>query len=512
MSASGVRSGPDYEVAIVGCGPVGVALAVLLGQLGRSVVALERWPEPYRQPRAVHFDHEVGRILQACGIGDGLRSIIEPAEVYEWRNAEGLTLLRFGRVGPGPSGWPSSSMFCQPELEAMLERRAEELASVDVRRGTTVVGLDQCDDRVVLRDAAGGTVSAHYVVGCDGANSTVRDLVGIDMVDLGFFHDWLIVDVVLDEPRVFDPINLQICDPQRPTTAVSGGPGRRRWEFMCLPHETIEELNDEARAWQLLAPWDVHPGNARLERHAVYRFQARHAERWRLDRVTLAGDAAHQMPPFAGQGMCAGLRDAANLAWKLDLVLAGAAPDTLLDTYQEERLPSAKGAIELSIELGKVICVADPAEAAARDEAMSAAVTGELTPVADQPGITGGVVDAAGAHAGDLFPQAMIADRLFDDVHGAGWRLVTTAHDDGGPGFDVGVVEWFASIGGSVVTLDGPDAEIRRWFDERGVTWALQRPDFRLYGTARDAAGAAQLLHHLRQHLATAPTTTGLDQ
>ncbi len=128
-----------------------------------------------------------------------------------------------------------------------------------------------------MHAADGATFQAAYVVGCDGANSTVRRATGLPVCDLGFFYDWLIVDVVLDEPRVFDPINVQVCDPARPTTAVSGGPGRRRWEFMRLPHESRDELDDEARAWQLLAPWDVHPGNARLERHAVYTFNARYA-------------------------------------------------------------------------------------------------------------------------------------------------------------------------------------------------------------------------------------------
>jgi 2-polyprenyl-6-methoxyphenol hydroxylase-like FAD-dependent oxidoreductase len=241
---------------------------------------------------------------------------------------------------------------------------------------------------VVVRDTDGAEVVAGYVIGCDGANSTIRTLAGLPVHDLGFFYDWLIVDVLLDHPRVFDPLNVQICDPGRPTTAVSGGPGRRRWGLMRLPHETLEELNDERRAWELLAPWGVRPGNARLERHAVHTFNARYAEQWRAGQVLLAGDAAHLMPPFAGQGMCAGIRDAANLAWKLDLVIRGLAPDGLLDTYQQERLPSARLAVEFSMQLGKVTCVPDPAEAAAGDEAMAAAVGPELAEARRRPGST----------------------------------------------------------------------------------------------------------------------------
>lgn len=497
----------DAEVVVVGCGPVGTTLAILLAQLGRSVVVLERWPEPYPLPRAVHFDHEVGRIFGACGIGAELEAITEPAPIYEWRNGAGTTLLRFGRVGDGRAGWPLSSMFNQPALESLLAERAAQLPTCEIRRGFEVTGLEQGDDRVAVRAADGRAVTARYVVGCDGANSTVRSLAGLAVHDLGFFYDWLIVDVVLDEPRVYDPVNVQICDPERPTTAVSGGPGRRRWEFMRLPHESREELDDEGRAWELLAPWDVHPGNARLERHAVYTFNARYAERWRAGRVLLAGDAAHLMPPFAGQGMCAGIRDAANLAWKLDLVLRDLVGEQLLDTYQQERLPHARSAIDFSMELGKVICVPDPAEAAARDEAMAATVTDEPVAAPGGVGIEDGLVHPTAPGAGQVFVQGRVGGRRFDEVHGAGWRLVT--RDVGDDDIDHAALDWFRSIGGRLVRLDEPDALYREWFDAHGATCALQRPDFAVYGSAASTAEASALLDDLRRRMAADHAHTG---
>jgi len=503
----------DADVAIVGAGPAGLVLGVQLSQRGRSVMILEQWPRAYSLPRAVHFDHEVGRILQSCGIGEEVRAISEPAEVYEWRNAEGTTLLRFGRIGTARSGWPFSSMFCQPELEAQLESTARSLPSLDIRRAVRVDGLEQHEDHVVVDYASvdvgtdgqlsrrsAGTVRTSYVVGCDGANSTVRDLLGVTMDDRGFFYDWLIVDVILNEPRVFDPINLQVCDPRRPTTAVSGGPGRRRWEFMRLPDERLEELGEESTAWKLLAPWDVHPGNARLERHAVYTFAARVADTWHVGRTFLAGDAAHQMPPFAGQGMCAGIRDAANLAWKLDLVITGRAGTRLLATYDEERRPSAVAAIEFSIELGKVICVPDPAEAKARDDVMAAAVTDEVSEVADLPGIASGLVHAESKHAGELFPQGDLGGRWFDDVHGAGWHFVTV--DPDAAALDSSLVDWLDSIFGTVVDVRGTAPDLAAWFVANDVQWALQRPDFHLYGTAVNVVGAAKLVEDLRRRLA----------
>jgi flavoprotein hydroxylase len=496
-----------YDVAIVGYGPVGAALAILLGRQGHRVMVIERYREPYPLPRAVHYDHEVARILQSCGVADECSKIVEPAEVYEFRNAKGETLIRFGRIGNGLSGWPQSSMFSQPELEAVLFRRVESLPSVDVRRGCLLTGLAHEDDAVVVETDA-GPVRARYVVGCDGANSTVRSLLGINMHDRAFFYDWLVVDVVFHEPRVFDPPNVQICDPVRPTTVVSGGPGRRRWEFMALPEESIDELNEEATAWRLLEPFDARPDNARLEKHAVYRFQARWAEDWRRGRVLLAGDAAHQTPPFAGQGLCAGLRDAANLSWKLDLVLRDLAPDGLLDTYGRERGPHAQAVIELAIEMGKLICVADADEARARDVAFMSGYDGGLTDVPPFPPFTDGIVLAGSAHAGHLFVQGDVehAGRRvrLDDAFGPGWRLVTLAPAP----VDPELVEWFTEIEGIIVSLAGPhpdaidvDGTYGKWCADHGVVAALQRPDFVLFGTAAQASEVPDLMRALHTTL-----------
>jgi 3-(3-hydroxy-phenyl)propionate hydroxylase len=197
--------------------------------------------------------------------------------------------------------------------------------------------------------------------------------------------------------------------------------------------------------------------------------------------------------------MCSGIRDAANLAWKLDLVLAGRATPALLATYEEERRPSAVAAIDFSIELGKVICVPDAAEAAARDEAMAAAVTGEVSEVADLPGIATGLVDSGTPRAGERFPQADVDGRPFDDVHGAGWRLVTDEPAVGALAPDL--VDWFGSIGGIVVPVAGTAPDLRDWFAKHDVHWALQRPDFHLFGTAADATGASELVDHLRTRL-----------
>src|SRR5436309_3376397 len=459
-----------YDVAIVGYGPVGQTLAILLGQRGWKVGVFEKQPAAYPLPRAVHFDHEVARILQAAGLGGELPRLSEPADVYEWKNAAGETLLRIGSKDAGLCGWPEANMFSQPDLEQALDARSRSLPAVTVHRGCEVVDLRPDDEGSAVSIAnPDGTDEVHgrWVVGCDGTNSFVRRHLGSTVTDLGFFIDWLIIDVIPHEPRVWDPINGQICDPARPTTVVSGGPGRRRWEFMRLPGESIADLNNESTAWRLLEPWQLDARNATLERHAVYTFQARWVDGWRKGRLLLAGDAAHQMPPFAGQGMCSGIRDAANLAWKLDLVLAGKAGERLLDTYASERIPQVRQAIELSIALGKVICVADPAAAAARDAAMIAAAraTG-LTPPLPAPVMGPGLRLDGDPLAGHLFPQGEVrrgdAIGLFDDVVGRGFTLLSPAADPASL-LPPDLAAFFASLDGvsAHVAPGGPVHDVR---------------------------------------------------
>jgi len=509
-----------FDVAIAGYGPVGEALAILLAERGWRVGVFEKQPQPYPLPRAVHFDDEVGRILQACGVADEIRGRTESADVYEWRNAAGATLLRFESKAAGLCGWPDANMFAQPELEAVLDRRVHALPNIRVTRGAEVVDLARGGDgdvRLALRFADGRVEEAHaqWVVGCDGANSFVRGKLGSTVSDLGFFFDWLIVDVLPNEPTVWRPLNIQVCDPVRPTTLVSGGPGRRRWEFMRLPGEDLDELNRVETAWRLLAPWNVTPANARLERHTVYRFQARWVDGWRKGCVLLAGDAAHQMPPFAGQGMCSGIRDAANLAWKLDLVLAGRASKALLDTYASERIPHVAAVIDFSMALGKVICVADAEEAAARDALMTEAVASgrQITPPPPL-GIGSGLFRAADPQAGKLFPQGRVRapdgrSGLFDDVVGRGFALVAA---DGDPlaALDAESRAWFTAIGG-VAAHVGADAPVRdldgtyaRWFAAAGAKVALQRPDFYVFGTAATHDDGGRLVEDLRAALASA--------
>lgn len=362
---------PDVDVLVVGQGVVGQLVSLLLAQRGHRVLAVEQHREPYALPRAVHYDPDVNRLLAGVGIPAEEQAVFsEPALSYDWLNADRRLLLTFPAPLDGPQGWPESTMFHQPGLEAALRRRQAAASSLEVRWGTALTAIEQDGAGVtaVLEGEHGpASLRAAYLVGCDGANSTVRGLLGLDFVDLGFTSDWLVMDLLGTGDREWNPVNGQICDPARPTSIVSGGPGRRRFEFMRMPDDDAASFATADVAWRLVEPWGVSLDNAELERLALYTFHARCARSWRAGRAFIAGDAAHQMPPFFGRGMVSGARDALNLAWKLDLVLRGDASPALLDTYESERSAHVQYALGMSIELGRIICETDAEKVAARD-------------------------------------------------------------------------------------------------------------------------------------------------
>lgn len=418
----------ECDVLIAGGGPTGVTLGILLAHQGVSVLIAEKEADIYPLPRAAHLDHETMRILQAAGVADAVAATSRTTDRYDFLTANGQVLLRFeGSAQTGPGGWPGANMIHQPSVEAALRARLAELPSARLE--------SRWELRSFAEDATGITatiatpdgereVRARYLVGADGARSPVREASGIVFEDLNFEEPWLVVDALVDDASRLPQVNLQICDPARPTTCVLMGEGRHRWEFMILPGEAPEQVSSDASVEKLLAPWNVK-GAIRLERKAVYTFRARIAQQWRKGRVLLAGDAAHQTPPFAGQGMCSGLRDAMNLAWKLGAVLRGA-PDTLLDTYKQERGPNLRATIDMAVMMGRIVCITSKWAAFVRNMKFKLArALGKLPdgPV-QYPPISGGAIMAGTSGAGSYFPQPVADGERLDAVLGAGqWLL-----------------------------------------------------------------------------------------
>ena len=510
----------SYDVVVVGCGPVGAFAAIVLAQAGLRTLILDAGFEPHPLPRAVHLDHEIMRLLQSVGVVGRVAADMRETEGHLHIGADGGVIRYLGTVGQTrPYGWANDYFFYQPDFENHLRVALAAEPNVTLRLATSFESLTQDRAGVTLSLATRegpDTVRSRWVIGCDGARSAVRRQLGVELDDLDFEEPWLVVDAEVNEPLHFPPfagvphgadlqrLSVMICDPARPATIVPGRGMHRRWEFMLLPGESEEEMTHPERVQQLIQPW-LEGIAYRLLRATTYRFHGLVARQWRSERVFLAGDAAHQTPPFFGQGMCHGFRDVANLAWKLALVVSGRANDRLLDTYQQERDPHVRAIIAAAIDAGRYICVLDPREAAARDAAMRSRWVGRSSGTAADliPALAAGAVSPG---AGERFVQPWIATEqgrmLFDDVTGTGWRLLVrdsrllaqarTAISRHAPELGLSVID---------ASAFADDGALATWLGQRHACAAIIRPDFYVFGLCVDAGNLEMPLKYLGDRL-----------
>ena len=477
------------DVAIIGFGTAGATLANLLVQTGLSVVVLEKEAAIYPLPRAIHFDGEVMRIFQSIGLRREVEDISRAGlKGMHFVNAEGETLLiRGGTTALGPHGCASNYYFHQPELERVLREGVKRFENVRVCLQHSVIDIQEHPEHASLqvKDCNNNTheINARYVVGCDGARSLVRKILGSPMQDLGLHQAWLVFDALLkDNAPPLPDHTVQHCDPARPMTYCNVTGNRRRWEIMMLPDDDPAEIVKPENLWPLVNRW-VQPENAVIERATIYTFHSVIAKGWRTGRLMIAGDAAHQTPPFLGQGMCAALRDASNLAWKLQAVLTGIASDDLLDTYESERAPHVQAFIELAVRLGDIIQTTDPEAAKARDAKFR-----QGQPEIFQfpaPVLGHGMVAAGPVPVGQTFPQPQLSNgQWLDEAIGNHFAVIALPEllQEVSPQTRAQWKQW------QVVSQSAQDESLRAWLDQQSVRAVLVRPDRYILGMVNTSA------------------------
>ncbi|MBV8521696.1 MAG: bifunctional 3-(3-hydroxy-phenyl)propionate/3-hydroxycinnamic acid hydroxylase [Acetobacteraceae bacterium] len=492
----------DTEVAIVGAGPVGLMIANLLGTAGVRVTVLERNKGLLNLPRAIAYDGETLRLFTQVGLFEQIAPGLIPNPRVRHLNARRVALMEADSPARGLYGHSALGTFYQPNFENVLLNGLSRFDAVRVLFEHTVTDLTQDAKGVELKISSPQgerKLRAQFAIGCDGGTSGVRTMLGVRLVGSTYTERWLVVDAIVKNHGV-SQITFH-CDPRRPRVELPVVGDRVRWEFMQLPGESEEVLKNDDTVRKLVTQYTMY-GEFEIERKAVYTFHARVADHWRRGRVFLAGDAAHLMPPFAGQGMNGGLKDAVNLSWKLVAVLRGQAPDSILDSYEAERAPVVRRIVEVSRRLGSVIMPTSRIAAAARDSLFAGLNlsrrfrafigAGKIVP---RPAIGRSVLTAAGRDAliGQMVPQPMVSSAqgiglLDQHVSGHQWMALGINED---PALllsnrDLAILD---ALGARFICLNGASLDRRtlalrcadqgfiRWAEQHQVGAVLVRPD-----------------------------------
>ncbi|RKP53571.1 bifunctional 3-(3-hydroxy-phenyl)propionate/3-hydroxycinnamic acid hydroxylase [Pararobbsia silviterrae] len=533
---------PLYDVAVLGCGPIGATLAGLLNRRGLSVLVIEKTTTVYPQPRAVGFDHDAMRLFQRIGVAEKLIPHIDSFRDTEYTGVDGqlIQILRREQQ-PFALTWEPNYTCDQPGVETVLRDHLRDAANVDLRFGheVTAISQDSAHVRIDTRSASGDVMSwsARYAVGCDGAWSPTRESLGLKLETYDYDVSWMVVDVKVDDAylHVLPDSNRQYCEPARPCSYIVCPGNHRRWEFMVLEGEDRETLLSEPYLWSLLGRW-LKPGQAEILRAAPYQFHALVATEWHKARVFIAGDSAHQTPPFLGQGMCQGLRDAGNLEWKLAAVLRDQASSALLDSYVEERRPNVIETTLIAKERGRLISERDEASARVRDAELLRSGTPVTLVRQDMiPPLVGGCIEHDAPLAGRVFPQPRVTDAggramLLDESCEGQFHIVFSALADGSSIRELGdaarALDIVSIAVASLSELDGardnagsdtgaratPNTTVahvvesgtlvRAFLERHGCIGAIVRPDHYVFAGFRDVDEGRAMLASLKDRLA----------
>ena len=351
----------EFDITIVGLGPAGGTLSNLLAMHGFSILILDREKSFYPLPRAVHFDDEIMRVFQTIGITKEFLKYTIINKGTKFVNSKEKVILDWPRPKKiTDNGWYPSYRFHQPDLEKQLRKKLKKYKKVFIEQNSEVKKITNSKNHVDIvytntRNHKEYYVRSKYMVGCDGANSVTRKQMKTKMDNLGFTQKWAVVDLILKKKKNNLPDRtIQYSNPKQPATYCRNVGKRRRWEFAIKKNQSDKKVLSENYIWNFLKPW-LNKSEAIIERKTIYQFESAIARKWRKGRIFIAGDAAHLMPPFMGQGMCAGIRDASNLAWKIATCLRVKHNDTFLNTYQTERSLNVKEYIETTMRMGEFV-------------------------------------------------------------------------------------------------------------------------------------------------------------
>ena len=497
----------NYDVAIVGYGPVGVTAANLLGQMGLNVVVVERDPDIYARARAISTDEEVLRIWQQVGLADRLNADMQPGDGINFVDADGVSFARLRAVSRG-NGHPPQQFIYQPALEKVLRAGVDRFPNVSILLQHECLRVVQRSDHVELMLAdltvdEFRRIRASYVIAADGGSSAIRGQLGIGFSGRTYAERWIVIDTkVLKVWPGHDRLRFH-CNPARPTVDCPTPLGHHRWEFPVRDDEDERDLLHEEEIWKVLHAQGIDEDHVKILGFACYSHHVRFADRWRAGRVFLAGDAAHAMPPWIGQGMCAGVRDVANLCWKLGAVLQGKLPESVLDSYQAERLPHVKDVTNRAVKTGNLIIERRRWRAAVRNHFFRAATKLPYTLtwlrnhrwLPDARYRDGLIANNGNGATGWLIPQPWVIDEKgdtvrLDDVIGGRWTVLHLgARSDFDDWRNVGVPVLKISPADTAPCPDAivdSDGSLSRWLAKKGASTVVVRPDGFVYAGTKD--------------------------
>ncbi len=487
-----------YDIIIVGLGPVGAITAKLLANFDLTVLVLEKAKEIHSSPRAIHFDGEVMRVFQNAGLATQIKKIARSTHkgMHFVGERNETLLIRKGVEGVGEQGWENNWYFFQPDLEKVLRDSLQSHPNVTIRLGENVTSVRNTElkTQVITKNDLNNDeryYESDWIIGCDGAKSLVSKSMATQVEDLGLDEKWLVIDLIVskDSPRAANlpDYTIQHCNPQRPMTRCYINSSRRRWEIMVLPDDNIEQVTSEKFIWSILKTW-LGPGDAVIERAQIYTFHSIIKTVWKKSHMILAGDSAHQSPPFLGQGLCAGIRDASSLAWRLGWVVEGKANKSIIDSYVQERKSHVREFIDLAVSCGKIIKSGDPKLIANYFKQESI----EQKNVFDfpKPQLGSGVWMEGDPPLGQISPQ------FFDEVHAlsddnALYKLILFER----LGLKINLLRRSLQIVKNWdITILKASKAVEKWFDCINVNATLVRPDRYIYGLAIDLEGVTDML------------------